>query len=208
MDISAVVLLSLPVLYVTGSLRKSVINAGASGTCFVLYFAIVIALAFVPVVRITQSVSADVSGAFFCIAPAVYLLVKKAYRYQFFIAVALIVLLSVASSFLSNSYSLPYLSYVVSVLVALIAILFFGMRAPLYTPVLIGIFCVIERVMQQMVSMYNRVVFFDCIRMASLSFVVCLFLTYLITKPRRKHLKGNRVQNEQTVTSLPRHNKG
>jgi hypothetical protein len=50
MDISFIVILGLPVLYVTGSLKKIVKNAGIGGAAFVLYFACTAALSFVPVV--------------------------------------------------------------------------------------------------------------------------------------------------------------
>ena len=47
MDVSLIVLLGLPVLYLTGNLRKAVSSAGIRGNVFVMYFVIAILLSLI-----------------------------------------------------------------------------------------------------------------------------------------------------------------
>jgi len=191
MNISFIVILGLPILYLTGSLRKMVANANLGGVCFVMYFVCTAALSFVPIVRITQDISINLSGAFFCTAPAVYLAVKKDYDYKFFIPCVLITLMSIASAFLLNSYTLPYLPYLVSTIVVIIAIVFFNARAPIYAPVLIGLYNILWSVMQLFISNYYLNVFFNVIEITSASLVICLIAAYFVTKSKGRHAIRN-----------------
>jgi len=200
MNISFIIILGLPLLYVTGSLKKIVANANISGVCFVMYFVCTAMLSFVPIVNITQEVSINAAGAFFCIAPAIYLSIKKEYDYKFFIPCAMAVLVSIASAFLQNSYTLPYLPYIVDAIFVMIAIFCFKESAPIFVPVLIGVYNIFWGVMQIFISTYNINVFFNAIEMTSISIAVCLFTAYFATKSKGRHAIRNNCTKKDIAT--------
>jgi hypothetical protein len=189
MDISFVVILGLPVLYATGSLKKIVRNTGVDGLCFVLYFVITAALSFVPEIKLTQGMRLSLDGAFFCISPAVYLIVKKRYTYKYYLTFVLTTLFSVALSFFSNLYTLPYLQYVVSFAIAVAAVMCFKAGAPVFTPVMMGVYGIAGGCMQLLSGMDNTIVLFGGLGMISLSTAVCLFVAYVVAKPRGRHAR-------------------
>ena len=186
MSISLIVMVGLPVLYLTGSLRKATGAAGIGGKAFVLYFVICAALSIIPVVTIIDRISVCVAGAFLCIAPAFYLVFHKGVTFRFYLASAITVLLSVSASFVSFSYTVTYLSAVLMCAVSLLALLFTKNRAPLCAPVLIGIYSVAENIMALLTETVSTVTAFDVMDIASLSFVVCLAASYLLSHPWQK----------------------
>jgi hypothetical protein len=187
MDISFIVILGLPVLYVTGSLKKIVKNAGIGGAAFVLYFAITAALSFIPAAELIQGICVNPAGAFFCIAPAVYLAIKKRYTYIYYLAVVITTLFAVAVSFFTNTYTLPYLSYIVVLVIAAAAVVCFKTNAPLFAPVMMGVYGVAGRFMELFGGMNDSVTLFTGIGTISLCAAVCLFASYLFTRPRGAH---------------------
>jgi len=186
MSISLIVMVGLPVLYLTGSLRKATSAAGVSGTVFVLYFIICTLLSIVPIVTVANGVSVCVAGAFLCIAPVFYLIIQKEFTFRFYLASAITVLLSVSACFISISYTVTYLSAALIFLVSLIALLFMKGRAPLFAPVLIGIYNIAEDIMALLTDTVRSVTAFDVMDIASLSFVVCLAASYLLSRPWQK----------------------
>lgn len=186
MSISLIVMVGLPVLYLTGSLRKATSASGLGGTAFVLYFIICALLSIVPVVTITDRISVCVAGAFLCLAPAVYLLVQKDFTFRFYLASAITVLLSVSASFISISYTVTYLSAALIFAVSLLALLFMKERAPLYAPILIGIYSIAEDIMGLLTETVRTVTAFEVLDIASLTFVLCLAASYLLSRPWQK----------------------
>jgi hypothetical protein len=192
MDISFVMILGLPVLYLTGSLRKIVANTGVSGPCFILYFAITAALSFIPAIKLTQGMGLSLDGAFFCISPAIYLIVKKRYTYKYYLAFVLTTLFSVAISFFSNLYTLPYLPYIISVAIAVAAVLCFKSGAPVFAPVMMGVYGIAGGCMELLSGMDNSITLFGGLGMTSLCTAICLFAAYAIARPRGKHKRPPR----------------
>lgn len=186
MSISLVVILGLPVLYLTGNLRKSTNAAGVGGTCFVLYFAICILLSLIPPITLFEHVNINVSGAFMCVAPAVYLITVRAFKFRFYLAAMITVLISVSASFVSISYTISFISALLIFLVSLISLLFLKRRAPFYAPILIGIYSVASDVMSFLTEAVQRVTVFDVLDIASISFAICLAGSYLLSRPWRK----------------------
>lgn len=200
MDISFIVILGLPVLYLTGSLKKIVANTNVSGRSFVLYFVCTAVLSLLPVLNITQNVSINLSGAFFCMAPAVYLAVKKQYNYKILITFAGIAIVAITVSFMFHSYTLPYLKYLISILISIIAIICFKKSAPVYVPVLIGIYSVFRSTMQLFINAYYQNVFFYGIEMISIAIVICLFFAYFTKKQKGRHSIQNNSPKKDLLT--------
>lgn len=186
MDISFIVILGLPVLYVTGSIRKIVHNTGVGGVAFVVYFACTALLTFVPAVKIVQFAKIDFAGAFFCVAPAVYLAVKKRYTYRYYLAFVLTTLFAVAVSFFTNTYTLPYLPYIVVLAVTLAAVLCFKSRAPVFAPVMMGVYGIAAGLMQLFGGMNDSITLFNDIGMISLCSALSLLTAYPVSKPRNR----------------------
>lgn len=200
MDISFIVILGLPVLYLTGSLKKIVANTNVSGRNFVLYFVCTAVLSLLPVLSIAQNILINLAGAFFCTAPAVYLALKKQYNYKFLIAFAGITIISITVSLVFNSYTLPYLKYLVSILISIIAIICFAQNAPVYVPVLIGSYCIFRSTMQLFINAYYQNIFFYGIEMTSIAVVICLFFAYLTKKQKGRHSIGNNSLKKDMLT--------
>ena len=83
MDISLIVLIGFPVLYLTGSLRKAAAAAGIRGIQFVLYFVIATLFSLAPRIPILPGLSLDLTGLFMCVAPVVYIFYHRGYTYHF-----------------------------------------------------------------------------------------------------------------------------
>ena len=186
MDISFIVILGLPVLYATGSLKKMVKNAGVGGTAFVFFFAITAALSFVPIIKLLQGIRINFAGAFFCIAPAIYLAIKRQYTYVYYLAAVLTTLFAVAVSFFTNTYTLPYLPYAVVFIIAVAALMCFKANAPLFAPVMMGVYSVAGGFMELFGGMDDSITLFSGIGMISLCAAICLFVSHIFTRPRRR----------------------
>ncbi len=186
MSISSVIMLGLPVLYVTGSLRKSTGAAGIGGACFVLYFIIGILLSLIPPLSVSGGFSVCLSGAFMCIAPFVYLLVLKDLTFRFYLSAMITVLVSVTASFLDITYTISVLSVGLIFAVSVIAVLFMKRKAPLYAPVLIGIYSVSADIMALLTETVRSVTVFDVADIVCLCFVICLAVSYLLSRPWHK----------------------
>lgn len=186
MSISFIVISGLPILYLTGSLKKVVSITGLSSAKFILFFIFTGALSFVPELKVTPGVQINFEGAFFSIAPAVYIGIKKQYSYRYYFLFVLTILFAVALSFFISIYSMPYLPYFVDIAIAVAADFFFLPRGPLFAPVLMGIYGIAGGLMQLFSGMDSTITLFGNIDMTSLSTALCLFFSYLI-KPRGKH---------------------
>ncbi len=200
MDISLIVLIGFPILYLTGNLRKATAAAGIRGSLFILYFAVGLVLALVPPINFSSMLAINVSGAFLCIAPAVYSGLQGGFGFRFFLASAITVLLSVTSFFVSNTLTLPYLTPVLGLMVSAVAVLCFGRRSPEHAPVLVGLFGVVDCVMALLSDTANTVTLFDIRTMAMLSLAVCLGAAFLtLRRPRGRHAVGCKVPPEARV---------
>ncbi len=187
MDISFIIILGLPVLYVTGSLKKVVKNAGVGGAAFVLYFAITAALSFIQAIKLIEGIRLSPAGAFFCIAPAIYLAVKRRYTYIYYLAVVVTTLFAVGVTFFTNTYTLQYLPYIVVFVIAAGALISFKSNAPLFAPVMMGVYGVAEGFMELFGGMDDSVTLFAGIGTISLCAAFCLFTSYLLTRRRGAH---------------------
>jgi len=193
MDISLIVLIGFPVLYLTGNLRKAVAAAGVRGLVFVLYLTISALLSVAPQVQILPWILLDIGGVFMSIAPAVYIFRQHGYTYHFFLAAAITVLLSVTAFFINNTLTLPYISPLLGLAVSAVAVLCHGRRALEYAPVLIGLFGLGDSIMALLSDSARTVVLFDIRTMAALSLLVCLCAAFLtVRRPRGKHEAGYR----------------
>lgn len=186
MSISLVIMLGMPILYVTGSLRKSTSVAGISGACFVFYFIICTLLSIFAPIMINKNLGINLSGTFMCLAPVIYLLVRRDFTFHFYLAAMVTVLISVTASFLSISYTISFISALLVLSVSLVSLIFLKHRAPLYAPVLIGIYSVSADIMSLLTQAVRTVYAFDVLDIASVSFVVCLALSYLLSRPWHK----------------------
>jgi hypothetical protein len=203
LDVSLIVLLGLPVLYLTGNLRKAISSAGIRGNIFVMYFVIAILLSLIPVIRIFPWISISFSGAFLCIAPAVYIALQGGFTYRFFLAASLTVLLSITAFFVTNTLTLPYLTPVLGLAVSAVAVICHGRRAAEYAPVLAGLFGAADSVMALLADIVRTVVLFNVSALAALCFTVCLFTAFLSFRPRRRHA----VKASSDATTEAPHNK-
>ena len=183
MSIYLIIMLSLPVLYLTGSLRKSTSTSGINGVCFVLYFVICVLLSLIPPVKLFEQVSISLPGAFLCLAPVVYLIVQRDFTFRFYLAAMITVLISVTASFVSISYTISFISALLIFSVSLVSLLLLKNRAPLYAPVLIGIYSIAADIMSLLTEAVRSVTAFDVLDIASISFVLCLAGSYLLSRP-------------------------
>ena len=186
MSISLVVMLGLPILYLTGSLRKSTSAAGISGACFMFYFVISALLSIFPPVMIGGNIGIVLAGAFMCLAPVVYLIIRRDFTFRFYLAAMVTVLISVTASFVSISYTISFISALLVFTVSLVSLIFLKNRAPLFAPVLIGIYSLAADIMSLLTEAVRTVYAFDVLDIASISFVVCLAVSYLLSRPWHK----------------------
>lgn len=193
MSISFIVILGLPVLFLTGSLKRIVLNTGVSQLGFILFFFCTAAFSFLPALKIIQTIRINFAGAFFCIAPAVYLAVKRKYSYRYYLVFVLTVLLAVGLSFFVSIYSIPYLQYIVDLVIALAASICFMPRGPIFAPVMMGVYGIAGGLMQLFSGMDSSIVLFGNTDMTTLCTALCLFVSYLL-RPRGRHAVGRVLQ--------------
>ena len=192
MDISLIVNLGLPVLVVTGSLHHIIANAGLGKKSVVLFFVLAAALSLLPDIRIAGSVWLCTAGLWFCVAPAVYLVLKRAYAFRFFIVFSLSALFGILFAFVEGAYAVPYMSAAAGGLIVLTALIGGGRKAAVYAPVLVGVFFVVRSTAAATAGISQNMVLFADIGMAALSTAACLFAAYLIYRPRGRHEKRRR----------------
>lgn len=182
MSISLIVILGLPVLYLTGSLRKAAGAARIGGTAFVLYFVFAAVLSVMPYIALIPAVALCAQGAFFSIAPAVYLAFHKDYGFGFYLSCALTVLIAVSASFFTISYTITYLPVFIMLVVTFLAVVCHKRRAPVFLPVLMGIYSMAEAVMELLTDTARTVVLFDAVDAASFGFVICLAVSFVMAR--------------------------
>jgi hypothetical protein len=189
MSISFIVILGLPVLFLTGSLKKAVFYTGARRLVFLLYFACTAGLSFIPAIRLAQGLRLSVAGTFFCVAPAVYLAVKKQFTYGYYLGIVLTVLFAVALSFFSNTYAMPYLPYLTGLAASVAASVCFKSKGAVFAPVMTGVYGAAGGLMQLFSGMDNSFTLFGNIDIMSLCAAMSLFISYL-ARPRGRHSRG------------------
>ncbi len=174
MRISLVFMLGLPVLYLTGSLKKTVSAMRIGGKAFVLYFFLAAGLSLLPTFSILAFIHMDAAGAFICVAPAVYLAYQKELSYRLLLAAMLSVMLSVAACYILSSYSVPYLQPLTGAAVAFIGLVCLGKRAAKASPALAGAYSISENMMTLLTGQARLLRLFDAVDLALLCTVFCL----------------------------------
>lgn len=177
MRISLIVMLSLPVLYLTGSLRESIKTVRIGGGAFVLYFLMGAALTFIPAVTVLPGVSFDIAGAFLCVAPAVYLWVRRSCSYRLLLAALLSVLLAVSAYFIFSAFTLPFIPALTGAAIALLAIACLGRGAAPRVPVMAGVFGVCGSIMEVLTGQTRTLRLFDVSELAVLCFFFCFIFS-------------------------------
>ena len=168
-----IVMLSLPVLYVTGSLRKSVSTIRVNGRAFVLYFLIGAVLSSMPIIFVIPGISVNMGGLFLCVAPAVYLALKKDCGYRFLLASLLCVLLAALSYFMFMTFTIPIIRPLTGIAVALMALAMLRHEAAAKAPVLAGLYGICESTMSLLTAQSYTLRLFDVTELAILCFFLC-----------------------------------
>ncbi len=140
MDGSLIVILGLPVLYLTGSLRRAAEPFCVSGTTFVLYFICTAALMLLPTVRVTNGFSLCFAGLFYCFAPVAALIRQRDFPTGLPVAAALCVLFSCLEELIWGDYTITFLPYAEGAAIAVAALICIGRRAALFAPILAGLY--------------------------------------------------------------------
>ena len=202
MDISFIVNLGLPVLILTGSLHRMIANAGLGKRNAVLFFVLAAVLALLPDIHVAGGVWLRPAGVWYCIAPALYLALNKAYTFRFFIVFLLAALFGMLFAFAQSAYAAPYISAIAGVLISLAAILGGGRRAAVFAPVLAGVFFAVRGSAAAVMDMAQRIILFGDIGMVALSTAACLFAAYIVYRPRGRHERKRRSGGEHPAGDL------
>ena len=182
MEYWMIILIGLPVLYMTGSLRKSVTNAGVSSAAFVLFFLCAAVLTLLGPVRVAKNISINIAGAFVCLAPMAYLVSKKRLHYSFFVAAVFVLAAGATAVLLRGSYTIAFLPYLVGVVIVAAALMSGRVYAPVYAPALMGVYTIVSCGIETGIRAVGRVVWFDCIGVAMVSICVCLIASYTLVR--------------------------
>lgn len=199
MNISLIVMLGLPVLYLTGSLRQTVAAMKISGKAFVGYFLIAAALSLIPKITLFGTVIFNMTGAFLCTAPAVYLALRGDCGYRFSLAGLLSVLLSVSAYYIFSTYTVTYISQLTSVAVAIVALLCLGRYAPPKAPVLAGVYGISEGIMGRLTGQTQILRLLDVTELAMLCFLICFAVSAGIVHLRH----GAKAEPKPEIPDLP-----
>lgn len=199
MNISMIAMLGLPVLYLTGSLRQTAGALKISGKAFAGYFLVAAALTLIPKITLFDPVTFNASGAFLCIAPAVYAAMHGGFGYRALLSCLLCVLLSVLAYYILSTYTVPYIGQLTSAAVAIVALLCLGRYAAPIAPVLAGIYGVSEGIMGMLSGQASTLRLFDVTELATLCFVICFTASAIIIHGRR----GASASEKPDIPDLP-----
>lgn len=190
MNISLIIMLSLPVLYLTGSLRRILEQLKIGGAAFVIYFFMAAALCAVPVINVLPLISVNLAGLFVCIAPTIYIAIKKQCGYRFLLASNLMVLLSALSNYLFLTFTMPVIKPVTGMAIVVIAICCLGFNAAPKAPALAGVFTLSENIIDLLTGQVRTLRLFDSIELAMLCFLVCFcaapILNYVMLQKQKR----------------------
>jgi len=181
-----VLMVSLPVLYLTGNIRCAVAKMGVPGRWFVLYFVIGIALLLLPSVFMF-GVQISLSGAFLSIAPCVYLAKKKQYGYQIIISAMVAAVIYIAAYVLQSMLAVTYLTAGAIVLLSVLALVVFKEKAGLFLPVLVLVYCVCEIAFALVVPGQYFSPFAVGMDIVPAGITLCLIVSYAYARPRGRH---------------------
>lgn len=186
MDYWVVAMISLPVLYSTGSLKRAVMLSGLSGKAFLIYFGIGVVLAMLPIVYIYKT-GINVCGAFLCLSSAIYAAARKRYDYRLFIAAAAALLIGVAEFVVSNSFVLPHISYIKTAIVCLTAVLIYRGQAALFLPVIALVYNAAVFLVSVVLGLSHNFCLFADMELILFGIVVCLFVSYAFERTHGRH---------------------
>jgi len=185
MDGSLIVILGFPVLYLTGSLRKAAEPLWVSGRAFVLYFLCTAALLLLPAVRVADRFSLCFAGLFYCLAPASALIRQRDFPAGLPVAAALCVLLSCVEELVWGDYTIVFLPYAEGAAIAAAALACTGRRAPLYAPLLAGLYEAAAHIVR-LVSGVDTTAWLSGICAASVAIGISFAISALLLRqPRR-----------------------
>jgi len=194
MDGSLIVILGFPVLYLTGSLHKAAEPLWISGKTFVLYFMCTAALLLLPTVRVADGFSLCFAGLFYCLAPIAILIRQRDFPVGLPVAAALCVLLSCVAELVWGDYTITFLPYAEGAAIAVAALVCTGRRAPLYAPLLAGLYEIASHVVR-LVSGVDTTAWLSGICAASTAIGVSFAVSALLSRQPRM---GRHVRHAET----------
>lgn len=183
-----VVMISLPVLYATGSLKRAVMISGVGGKAFLLYFGIGIVFAMLPVVYVYR-MGINACGAFLCLSAMIYAGATGRLDYRLFIAAAAALLIGVAEFVVSNSFVLPYIGYIRTAIICLASIVIYRGRAALFLPVIALIYNVAVFVVTLVLGLSHNFRLFSDMELLLFGIAVCLVASYAFERTHGRHAR-------------------
>lgn len=183
-----VVMISLPVLYMTGSLRRAVMIMGISGKAFLLYFAIGIVLAMLPIVYAYRT-GINVCGAYLCLSATIYAAATKRFDYRLFIAAAAALLIGVAEFVVSNSFVLPNIGYIRTAIVCIASILIYRGQAALFLPVIALVYNAAVFVVSLVLGLSHNFCLFSDMELILFGITVSLIVSYAFERTHGRHAR-------------------
>lgn len=179
-------MISLPVLYATGSLRRAVMLSGLSGKAFLVYFGVGIVLATLPIIYISR-IGINVCGAYLCLSPAIYAAVRKRYDYRLFIAAATALLIGVTEFVVSNSFVLPHIGYIRTAIVCIASILIYRGQAALFLPVIALVYNISVFLVSAVLGLSHNFCLFADMELVLFGIVVCLLVSNAFGRTHGRH---------------------
>lgn len=181
-------MISLPVLYATGSLKRAVMILGISSKAFLLYFGIGIILAILPTVYAYRT-GIDVCGAYLCLSATIYAVVTKRFDYRLFIAAAAALLIGVAEFVVSNSFVIPHIGYIRTAIVCIASILIYRGQAALFLPVIALIYNVAVFSVSLVLGLSHNFRLFSDMELVLFGIAVCLVVSYAFERTHGRHAR-------------------
>lgn len=183
-----VIMICLPVLYATGSLRRAAGMCGAGPLPFILYFLIGLGLTLVPNIYVFNT-GISLSGAYLSLSAFIYVIVKRKLDYRFFIALAAALAVSAADFILSNAYFLPYMVYVVSAFISVSALFIYRGQAALFIPSMVLVFDTAGFLISLTLGIGHNYILLGSHEPVLYGIAVCLFSSYAFGRYRGRHVR-------------------
>lgn len=186
MEYWIVAMISLLVLYATGSLRRAVMLSGLSGKTFLIYLGVGIVLATLPIIYIYKT-GINVCGAYLCLSVAIYAAVRRRYDYRLFIAAAAALLIGVVEFVISNSFVLPHIGYIRTAIVCIASILIYRGQAALFLPIIALIYNVSVFSVSAILGLSHNYCLFADMEMILFGIAACLLVSYAFERTHGRH---------------------
>ena len=181
-------MICLPVLCITGNLRRALKLCEICPGTFTAYFLIGLGLTLLPDLYIFD-VGISFSGAFLCLSAFAYILIKKILDYRFFIASAAALLIYAFEFVISNSQYVPHIRYFTLGAVLLTAILVYKAKAALYIPVIAFVFSAAGFIISLALGVGHNYKIFDRHEMVLYGMAICLLSSYAFKRYVGRHVR-------------------